>query len=143
LRRRMPVHFLARGFCRQQRLDMLRLLVQRNRPTISECTPRTRSTWRPKPGCGRRPSWSTPDARNPWYIALPGSTNIGDVQRMINEALGVMPASNDLNGDGMAGVVEVQIVIHATLGLGCTASWLLSQNSRCGEATAPLRSRLP
>jgi hypothetical protein len=51
-----------------------------------------------------------------------GSTNVADVQRIINEALGVMPASNDLNGDGMVSVVEVQIVLDAALGLGCKAS---------------------
>ena len=44
------------------------------------------------------------------------------MQREINEALGVTLAANDLNGDGQVNVVDVQIVINAALGLGCTAS---------------------
>jgi hypothetical protein len=43
-----------------------------------------------------------------------------DVQLEINEALGVAPALNDMNGDGVVNVVDVQIVINAALGLGCT-----------------------
>jgi hypothetical protein len=50
-----------------------------------------------------------------------GIINVGDVQSVINEALGVTPASNDLNGDGTVSVVDVQISINAVLGLGCTA----------------------
>ena len=45
-----------------------------------------------------------------------------DVQKAINEALGVAPAVNDLNGDGIVNVVDLQIVINAVLGLGCSAS---------------------
>ena len=44
-----------------------------------------------------------------------------DVQRLINQALGALPAANDLNGDGAVNVVDVQIVINAVLGLGCTS----------------------
>jgi len=47
--------------------------------------------------------------------------NVVDVQRIINEALGVTTATDDLNGDGVVNVVDVQIVINAALGLGCTA----------------------
>ena len=47
--------------------------------------------------------------------------NVVDVQRIINEALGVAAAADDLNGDGIVNVVDVQIVINAALGLGCTA----------------------
>jgi hypothetical protein len=50
-----------------------------------------------------------------------GIVNVVDVQREINEALGVSPAVHDLNGDGVVNVVDVQIVINAALGLGCTA----------------------
>jgi hypothetical protein len=32
----------------------------------------------------------------------------------------VAPALNDMNGDGVVNVVDVQIVINAALGLGCT-----------------------
>jgi hypothetical protein len=40
---------------------------------------------------------------------------------MINEALGEVPAVNDLSGDGVVTVVDVQIEINAALGLGCAA----------------------
>jgi RHS repeat-associated protein len=50
-----------------------------------------------------------------------GSTNVADVQRIINQALGVSAAANDLNGDGVINVVDVQIVINAALILGCAA----------------------
>jgi hypothetical protein len=49
-----------------------------------------------------------------------GSTTVGDVQHIVNEALGLLPPIDDLNGDGMVGAVEVQIVINAALSLGCT-----------------------
>jgi len=42
-----------------------------------------------------------------------------DVQKTINEALGAIPPANDLNQDGAANVVDVQIAINAALGLGC------------------------
>jgi streptogramin lyase len=50
-----------------------------------------------------------------------GGTSVGDVQRIINEALGVMPASagDDFNGDGVINAVDVQNEINAALGLGC------------------------
>jgi hypothetical protein len=50
-----------------------------------------------------------------------GSITVTDVQAIINEALGVTPATNDLNGDGVVNVSDVQIVINAALGLGCAA----------------------
>lgn len=40
---------------------------------------------------------------------------------MINEALGVIAAGNDLNQDGVVNVVDLQIVINAALGFGCAA----------------------
>ena len=53
-----------------------------------------------------------------------GSTNAADVRAIVNEALGVTPAVNDLNGDGVVNVVDVQIVINAALGSGCSADSL-------------------
>jgi len=50
-----------------------------------------------------------------------GSVTVTDVQQEINEALGVAGAANDLNGDLVVNVVDVQIVINAALHLGCTA----------------------
>lgn len=51
-----------------------------------------------------------------------GSTNVSDVQAIVNEALGAAPPVNDLNGDGVVNVVDVQIAINAAVGLGCSAS---------------------
>jgi hypothetical protein len=51
-----------------------------------------------------------------------GSTNVADVQLVVNEALGAAAAVSDLSGDGVLNVVDVQIVIDAALGLGCSGS---------------------
>jgi hypothetical protein len=51
-----------------------------------------------------------------------GTVNIADVQMIANQALGHSPAINDLNGDGKVTVVDMQIVIVAALGKGCSAS---------------------
>jgi uncharacterized protein (TIGR03437 family) len=59
--------------------------------------------------------------RNQCDVGLYGVVNVADVQREINEALGVTPSANDLNDDGVVNVVDVQIVIDAALGLGCSA----------------------
>ena len=53
-----------------------------------------------------------------------GSANVAGVQAVINQALGVAPALNDLNGDDSVDVVNVQIAINAALGLGCAADSL-------------------
>ena len=53
-----------------------------------------------------------------------GSANVAGVQAVINQALGVAPALNDLNGDDLVDVVDVQIAINAALGLGCAADSL-------------------
>jgi RHS repeat-associated protein len=50
-----------------------------------------------------------------------GTTNVADVQGIINQALGVTTPTNNLNGNGIVNVVDVQIVINAALGLGCSA----------------------
>jgi hypothetical protein len=50
-----------------------------------------------------------------------GSADAADAQYLINEALGLRTAADDLNGDGRVNVVDVQIVIESALGLGCTA----------------------
>jgi hypothetical protein len=41
---------------------------------------------------------------------------------MINEALGAKAAANDLTGDGVVNVVDIQIEINVVLGLGCAAA---------------------
>jgi hypothetical protein len=45
--------------------------------------------------------------------------SVADVQQIVNEALGVMPANDDLNRDNVVNVADVQKVINAALGLGC------------------------
>jgi hypothetical protein len=51
-----------------------------------------------------------------------GLTNVADVQMLINQALGVTSAIDNLNGDGGVNVVDVQIVINAALSSGCEAT---------------------
>jgi len=53
------------------------------------------------------------------------STAVADVQLMVNEALGVAMPLNDLNGDGVSNVVDVEIVSKAAIGLGCSAPFVL------------------
>jgi hypothetical protein len=48
-----------------------------------------------------------------------GTTNVGDVQLVLNQVLGLSPALNDLNRDGAVNVVDAQIVIDAAMGVGC------------------------
>jgi hypothetical protein len=50
-----------------------------------------------------------------------GTIDVADVQLIINKALGLNPAVDDLNIDGVVNVVDVQIVVNAALGLGCAA----------------------
>jgi hypothetical protein len=59
---------------------------------------------------------------SPCDVNNDGTTNSSDVQKIINEALGLAPAVNDLNGDGVVNIIDVQIVINAALGLGCRSS---------------------
>jgi hypothetical protein len=40
---------------------------------------------------------------------------------MIDQLLGLVKAVNDLNGDGVVSIVDVQIVMNAALSLGCVA----------------------
>ena len=48
-----------------------------------------------------------------------GNANVVDVQLIINEALAVSPPFHDLNHDGSVSVADVQKVINAALGQGC------------------------
>ena len=50
-----------------------------------------------------------------------GSINVAALQFLIDEALGVIPAVNDLNGDHVVNAVDVQLEANAALGLGCKA----------------------
>ena len=57
----------------------------------------------------------------PCDIGNSGTTNVADVQTMVNQVLGAAAPANDLNQDGLVNVVDVQIEINAALGLGCSA----------------------
>lgn len=69
--------------------------------------------------------WTSPSALDPTMIVSPCAiTNdsiagVADVQKAINEALGVNQAVDDLNQDGTVNLVDVQIVVNAVLGKGC------------------------
>jgi hypothetical protein len=47
------------------------------------------------------------------------TATVADVQSLLNQALGVTPAVNDLNRDGTVNVADIQKTINAALGLGC------------------------
>ena len=48
-----------------------------------------------------------------------GAVNVVDLQLIVNEALGTLPATHDLNGDGKVNVADVQKTVNAALGVGC------------------------
>jgi hypothetical protein len=50
-----------------------------------------------------------------------GTIGVSEVQSMIDQLLGLVKAVNDLNGDGVVSIVDVQIVMNAALSLGCVA----------------------
>lgn len=47
------------------------------------------------------------------------TAGVADVQFIVNEGMGTVVANNDLNGDGMVNVVDIQRVIGASLNLSC------------------------
>jgi hypothetical protein len=59
---------------------------------------------------------------SPCDVDQDGIVNVIDVQRIINEALGLIPATDSLTGSGAVTVADIQIVINAALGMGCTAA---------------------
>jgi uncharacterized repeat protein (TIGR01451 family) len=59
---------------------------------------------------------------------IPGATctmtgdsaaSVADVQFIVNEALGIMPANNDLNNDGVVNIADIQTVLNAALNSSC------------------------
>jgi hypothetical protein len=50
-----------------------------------------------------------------------GTVSVSDVRTILNQALGVSPASADLSGDGVVNVLDTQFVSNAVLGKGCWA----------------------
>jgi hypothetical protein len=45
---------------------------------------------------------------------------VPDVQGIVNQAFGTSTKANDVNHDGVVNVVDIQAVINAALGLGCS-----------------------
>lgn len=58
-------------------------------------------------------------------IAQTASTNVVDVQLMIDEALGLAAPADDLNNDTTANITDIQIVINSALGMGCSSSSMM------------------
>jgi hypothetical protein len=59
---------------------------------------------------------------------IPGATctmtgdataSVADVQLIVNEALGIVPANNDLNNDGVVNITDIQRVLNAALNSSC------------------------
>ena len=63
-------------------------------------------------------TWNVPHPCNVTNDASPG---IADLQRAIDEALGISTATDDMNFDGVVNLIDAQIVANAALNLGC--SW--------------------
>jgi len=51
-----------------------------------------------------------------------GKSDVSDVQELVNEALGIAPPLNSLQGGGAVNLVDAQIVLNAVLKLGCSRS---------------------
>ena len=56
---------------------------------------------------------------SPCAVTQDGSASVADVQRVVNEALGIAQSLDDLNHDSAVNSIDVQLVINAALGLGC------------------------
>ena len=58
---------------------------------------------------------------NPCDPNQDASTNVADVQFLIDQALGLASATGDLNGSGAVNVVDIQVEINAVLYSTCVA----------------------
>jgi hypothetical protein len=65
-------------------------------------------------------SWTVgaPSRCDPEGLGTPG---VGDVQQIINEALGAANPVDDLNQDGTVNIIDAQTAINAVLGMPCLA----------------------
>ncbi|MCC6952590.1 MAG: hypothetical protein IT290_00580 [Deltaproteobacteria bacterium] len=50
------------------------------------------------------------------------STNIVDVQLMVNQSMGLAPCSSDINSDGICNILDIQRVVNAAVGGACATS---------------------
>ena len=60
-------------------------------------------------------------ALSPCDANFDGTTNILDIQRIVNQGLGTASAASDLNHDGKVNVVDSEILIRTVLGAACPA----------------------
>lgn len=63
-----------------------------------------------------------PIPTTPCNIVGTGTPGVADIQSEIAQALGATSPANDLNGDHVVNVTDVQFVIDDALGLGCATS---------------------
>jgi hypothetical protein len=66
-------------------------------------------------------AFNVPASSHACAVNEAGNYNMTDVQLIINEALGLSPAANDLNGDGVLNVIDVQMSTNTAPGGGCPA----------------------
>jgi hypothetical protein len=64
-------------------------------------------------------TYLTVSQTTPCNVAQNATVTVADMQDVINEALGVTKAADDLNHDGIVNLVDAQIVAGAALGQGC------------------------
>jgi hypothetical protein len=69
---------------------------------------------------------SADPAGNPLSTGCPAGTvglltcaTVADVQSIVNQALGIAPPTNDLNGDGVVNVIDVQLAIATAMNGAC------------------------
>ena len=55
-------------------------------------------------------------------IAVAGQNTVLDVQRMVEEVIGVMPATDNPSRSGKANMTDVQMTVNAALGMGCSGN---------------------
>ncbi len=61
-----------------------------------------------------------PNVQSVCNLNQDSTTDVTDVQAIMNQAIGLASPVNDLNGDGKVNVVDTQIVVNAAVGLACT-----------------------
>ena len=57
---------------------------------------------------------------SPCALTQDTRAGVADVQKTINETLGTLQSADDLNQDGLVNAVDVEIVVNAALGFGCS-----------------------
>ena len=67
-------------------------------------------------------TWSfVTDAGSVCDAAQHGTVNVVDIQRLIGESFGQLPAVDDLNHDGVVNALDLRMALNAALGMGCAS----------------------